>query len=139
STRALIARATTYSQLKNEAWAQRDLVAAVKSVSATKRDSRTKYALDAISWIYATSPNKSLRNGKEAVHYAKRACELDGWKHWGDSSDLAAAYGEGGDFDKAVDFQQKAIEAMPAKGKQFDQQNARLRLYQEHQPYRDVY
>lgn len=138
STRALVGRATTHSQLHNDAWAQRDLAAAIKLVSEAKVDANTKYALGRIAWVYATSPSKSLRNGNEAVRYEIRACELDGWKYWGFSSDLAAAYAEYGDFDKAIKFQQRAIKKMPQRGKQFDEQKARLKLYQQHEPYRDV-
>src|SRR5262249_2479543 len=54
-----------------------------------------------------------LRDGKQAVEHAPRACELTGWKEPACIATLAAAHAEAGDFDKAVAFQKQAL-AFPA-------------------------
>jgi hypothetical protein len=53
---------------------------------------------------------------------------------------LAAAYAECGDFNHAVEYQQKALDAMKAQGADADtlrQSEARLGLYRRSQPFRD--
>ena len=47
---------------------------------------------------------------------------------------LAAAHAELGEFDKAVEWQTKAIESAPKSQK--DQYEQRLKLYQDKKPYR---
>ena len=94
-------------------------------------------AKTARAWLRATCPNPAFRNGKDAVKDATDACKLCSWGDWDYIDTLAAAYAEAGDFDSAVKFEQKAI----AKAKKDDDTRgaqARLALYQKHQPYRDV-
>ena len=62
------------------------------------------------AWIQATCPVERLRNGPAAVTSARRACELTEWKRPNPLGTLAAAYAEAGDFERAVEFQQKANE-----------------------------
>jgi len=62
--------------------------------------------------IRATSTNAVLRDGTQAVNLAKKACELNGWKHWGCISVLAASFSEAGDFTSAVKYERQAL-AMP--------------------------
>lgn len=47
---------------------------------------------------------------------------------------LAAAYAELGEFDKAVEWQTKALASAPAEEK--DQYRDRLKQYQDRKPYR---
>ena len=47
---------------------------------------------------------------KRAIDHATRACELTKWKCSAYLDTLAAAYAEAGNFDEAVEFQQKAVE-----------------------------
>lgn len=62
--------------------------------------------------IRSTSTNEVLRNGGQAVKFAKKACELTGWKEWGCISSLASAYAETGDFASAIRYEQQVL-AMP--------------------------
>jgi hypothetical protein len=66
-----------------------------------------------------------VRDGKRAVEQAKRACELSGWKEPFFQEALAAAYAECGDFEKALEWQNKAIKLTLDKA---DLEAARVRL-----------
>ena len=72
-----------------------------------------------------------------AIDHATRACELTDWKSWSKLDTLAAAYAEAGKFDKAVEFQRKAVE-MATNDKEKNDMRERLTLYQVGKPYRDV-
>jgi tetratricopeptide (TPR) repeat protein len=87
-----------------------------------------------LAYLLAASPLPRLRDGAKAVHYATRACELNGWRDAWDLTILAAAYAENGDFDNAVLWQQKAIHLTPAEGRR-SMQNL-VQLYLDGKPYR---
>jgi tetratricopeptide (TPR) repeat protein len=59
-------------------------------------------ALNDLAWLLATASNPQLRNGKEAVLLAERACQLTQYKEAYPIGTLAAAYAEAGRFDDAV-------------------------------------
>jgi len=59
-------------------------------------------ALERLAWIAATDPRSELRNGREAVNMAERACELTGHKQARCLATLAVAYAEAGRFPEAV-------------------------------------
>jgi tetratricopeptide (TPR) repeat protein len=68
---------------------------------------------NAIAWILATSPQDALRNGKEAVTFALKACELTRHKNPLMLDTLAAAYAEAGQFDEAAEAAGEALKAAP--------------------------
>jgi len=91
-----------------------------------------------IAWILATHPQQKVRDGAKARDYANKACAMTGFRSANILDTLAAACAECGDYDEAVKWQKKALEApngLPAK----EIKNARLRLqmYEKHQPYRE--
>jgi tetratricopeptide (TPR) repeat protein len=97
----------------------------------------TALAMNCAAWTCATCPDDKVRNGKEAVEYATKACELNEWKNadWMDT--LAAAHAEAGDFKAAVDWQGKAIGLLSRDASQHGEFEARLKLYQDGKPYRE--
>jgi tetratricopeptide (TPR) repeat protein len=95
-------------------------------------------AANSLAWILATDRNDQIRNGEEAVRWARVACEGTGARNPEYLDTLAAAYAEAGQFDYAGQTAQKCIELTDAgKDSAFREEvGLRLRLYQEHKPFR---
>jgi tetratricopeptide (TPR) repeat protein len=73
-----------------------------------------------LSWVYATCPDLSYRNGPKAVELARRACELTDWKDANCRVALADAYlevfrttGENSDRESAIEELRAAHELNP--------------------------
>lgn len=116
--------------------AKGDLAAAIRDFEDAFR-SEPKYA-DAylnLAWTLATADDAEFRNGEKAKLAATIACELTSWKQVGPVRSLAAANAELGDFNAAVQIQQKAVELISEKNKPAEQ--TRLKLYLAGKPYRD--
>lgn len=88
------------------------------------------------AWIRATCPDPEIRDGTQAVSDAKRACDLDGWNDRFRLAVLAAAYAEAGQFDEAVRWEKKALEAPGHDPLAAGQVPDRLKLYQARKPLR---
>jgi tetratricopeptide (TPR) repeat protein len=78
------------------------------------------------------------RDGKLALEYAVRACELTKWKDSYCLEALAAAYAETGQFEEAVRWQEKAEKLFDEKDERItkDKLEAHLKLYQAKKPRR---
>ena len=72
--------------------------------------------LNNLAWLLATSADVTLRDGKEAVECAERACHLTLNKQTGYIGTLAAAYAEAGRFPEAVETAKRAIDLQNANG-----------------------
>jgi tetratricopeptide (TPR) repeat protein len=116
---------------------QGDLAGAIAEYKeAVRLDPNNGHIHDQLARLLATGPD-GLRDGKRAVALATRSCELSQWKFAGYIDTLAAAYAENGDFNKAVEYQKKAL-AFPSRAKgESKQAEQRLELYTRKQPYRD--
>jgi tetratricopeptide (TPR) repeat protein len=104
---------------------------------AIRLDPRDAQSHNNRAWLWATCPDEEYRDGKRAVESATRACELGEWKEPNLLGTLAAAYAESGDFDRAVELQEKKIKIKhdPKDMQGFED---RLKLYKEKKPYRDT-
>jgi len=87
-----------------------------------------------LAWLLSVAPDAKLRNGKLAVEYATRACELSDWKNAYDVGTLAAAYAETGSFAEAVNWEKKAI-LIGFPLKENEQAHRELDLFEEKRPY----
>ena len=91
-----------------------------------------------LSWVLATSPDDSLRDGKLALEYALKSCELTHYKKPHILSTLASAYAELGDFDNAIKWIEQGIELAEKTG--YDQKehlDKELESYKEKKPWRE--
>jgi hypothetical protein len=90
--------------------------------------------LEATAWFLSQCPDPRFRDGPRAVALATRACELDGWKEPILFESLAAAYAEDGNFDKAVEWQQKALDQ--SQPEDLIKVQERLAQFRRHEPCR---
>lgn len=107
---------------------------------AIRRDEEFLPPYFSLAQLYASCPNQKYRDGKKAVEKANRACELAGRNNSHILDALAAAYAEAGDFDKAVQWQTKAIELADKAENATERQKKilrhRLELYKSGKPFR---
>lgn len=87
--------------------------------------------------VLATAPDEKLRDGKKAVEFAKKAVDMIKWRDGRYLDTLAAAYAEIGDFDKAVEVQQQAIDDADFMKDEGEDARKRLKLYRDKKPFRD--
>jgi len=129
---AYFSRANIFLQKRDYRHALVDFQNAVQM--KTKRPERT---LNSLAWLRATCPEAKIRNGKEAVELALKACELSQWKDWGIIDTLAAAYAEQGDFEQAIKYQKQVLE-IGRSSNDYDKIKNHLALYEQHTPYREI-
>jgi tetratricopeptide (TPR) repeat protein len=122
----------------------------VASITVASLPLTSAFALNSRAWLRATCPDASFRNGKQALADAKSACNQASWTEDAYIDTLAAAHAEAGDFDSAIQFEQRAIkraheEAWAIKDPkqrqdyyehQLARYQRRLAAYQRHQPWR---
>ena len=93
-------------------------------------------AHNGLAWILAAGPD-GVRNGKSAVEHATRACELTEWRNPDYIDILAAAHAEIGDFDKAIEYQKRAL-SLPGYEEQHGALwRVKVEQFTRKQPYRD--
>jgi tetratricopeptide (TPR) repeat protein len=90
--------------------------------------------------LLATCPKRALRDGKNAVELGTKACELTKWNDFISLSALAAAYAEVGECKKAVEWQEKAMDAKGSliykRKRDVEESRKRLENYKEGKPAR---
>ena len=89
------------------------------------------------AWRLATCPAEQVRDGKRAVEAGKRACELTDYKSGDQLENLAAAYAEAGDFTEAVKWQKRRWQIPITPRRPATTAQKRLKLYEDHKPYRE--
>jgi len=96
-------------------------------------------ALNNLAWVLATYPADAIRDGKRAVELAMKATTLPGGEVPIVLRTLAAAYAESGDFSRAIDTAQHAIDLATAQNNTSLLGTLRheIELYQARTPYRE--
>jgi tetratricopeptide (TPR) repeat protein len=95
--------------------------------------------LNNLAWALASHPDPKIRNGKEAVELAEKACQLTGNQQPLFLGTLAAAYAEAGRFNEAVAAAERARDLARTNGwEQIAQRNEQLlELYRASKPYHE--
>lgn len=106
---------------------------------------RYQESLDSFKQAIEIDPNDELSHSslgdlyavlgryQEAIESSTQACRLSNYKDYDYIASLAAVYSQAGDFDKAVEYQEKAIEL--AKDENKEEYARRLDLYKAHKPW----
>jgi tetratricopeptide (TPR) repeat protein len=89
-----------------------------------------------LAWLEATCPDAQFQNPKKAIVAAEMAARLGTPGDYLILDTLAAAYASDGQFDKAIEVQQKAIAGAPPESMSAFEQ--RLSLYRIGRPFRNV-
>jgi tetratricopeptide (TPR) repeat protein len=91
-----------------------------------------------LSWLLATAPDPSVRNGLEALALAEQLQVVTGGQNPQALDALAAAYAEAGRFEDAIETGEQASRLAAPLGNQdlANQIDERLELYRSQQPYR---
>jgi tetratricopeptide (TPR) repeat protein len=102
---------------------------------AIRLDPKLADAYNNLAWVLGTCPQAGFRDGKKAVEYATKACELSDWKDPSSMDTLAAAYAEVGDFEQAIKWETNFLGTSNLSGEDTAGGKSRLALYQAHRPY----
>ncbi|MFQ5601408.1 MAG: tetratricopeptide repeat protein, partial [Candidatus Krumholzibacteriia bacterium] len=92
-----------------------------------------------MAWLLATHPEAEHRDGTQAVRLAERACRMTRDENPRFLDTLAAAYAEAGEFARAEETLEKAIEIARSSGdtRSAEGMAERLRSYRQQRPHRD--
>jgi tetratricopeptide (TPR) repeat protein len=104
--------------------------------NALEIDEKRDGVLNNLAWVLATSPDDEVRDGQKAVDYAKRAAELTEYKQAHILSTLASGYAEMGEFEKAKEWVNKALEISNDE-KQREGLAKELASYESDKPWRE--
>ena len=110
-----------------------------KALELSPKDNKERSGiLNNLSWTLSTSLAPEVRNGKRALELGIEACELTEYKKPHILSTLAAAYAETGQFDKAIEWSEKAVElGKESHEPQLEQLEAELESYRKKEPWRE--
>jgi tetratricopeptide (TPR) repeat protein len=100
-------------------------------------DPKDSDAFSSLAWVLATCPEDRVRDGKRAIEYAAKACDLSSWKESYFLATLAAAYAETGDFEEAIRWQKKALQSPEYEKDEGDSARQRIRLFESRKSYRE--
>jgi tetratricopeptide (TPR) repeat protein len=93
------------------------------------------------AWLRATSRDSNVRNGKQALSDAKEACKLTKDSDAQSLDTLAAAYAEVGNFEAAMEAEDRAIKAQMVSDEfnmaTQDVFQKHLTSFKQHRPIRD--
>lgn len=96
-----------------------------------------------LAWLLATCPDPGVRDGARALRQATLACEMTDWQLYHVIIVVAAAHAECGQFDKALEYERKAVrvarETLGDGVAQSIEEEAtpRVEAYKAHRPWRD--
>jgi len=128
---ALYNRSEAYLRNRQFARAKADIEAALAT------EARVPGLHMNLARVLATAPDPKLRDGRKAVDAARRAVDMLKYRDGRYLDTLAAAHAEAGEFDRAVETQQKALDDPEFMKDDGVAARKRLELYRQKKPYRD--
>ena len=101
-------------------------------------DPNNAQTLNNAAWLLATAKDANLRDGREAVRLAERAVQATQGRDPEVLGTLAAAYAEAGEFGKAAETEQQAVDLAGKLGNSqlAGELNGRMAQFQAHRPLR---
>lgn len=122
-----------------------DYESAIKSVGQIEIDTADEFQkqeaagiYNNLSWVLATSPNDKVRNGPRSLELAEKAAALSNYEAPHILSTLAAAFAEAGNFEKAVEWSEKAVELGDEENhEQLEQLELELESYKKGEAWRE--
>jgi len=93
--------------------------------------------MNELAWFLASSDKASVRNPEKAVKLAQRVCGLTDYKRPEFLDTLAVAYAAAGNFSKAIEITEKALELCQSSEQETlkKELGSRLALYKAGKPY----
>jgi spermidine synthase len=93
--------------------------------------------MNELAWILASSDKTAVRNPEKAVKLALQVCEFTDYKRPEYLDTLAVAYAAAGNFGKAIEITEKALELCRSSGQETlkKELESRLVLYKAGRPY----
>jgi tetratricopeptide (TPR) repeat protein len=128
---ALYNRSEAYLRSKQFAKAKQDIDAALEN------EDKVPGLHMNLARVLATAPDPKLRDAKRALTEAQKAVDMIKYRDGRFLDTLAAAYAEAGQFDKAVETQQRAIDDPEFMKDEGEAVRQRLKLYRDKKPFRD--
>ncbi len=124
-----------------------DLIRSAETEQGLETSEADDGVLNNLAWVLATTPEDDLRDGERAIELATKAAEMSNFEKPHILSTLASGYAETGDFDKAIEWIDKAIEVNQSKAEKStdktetdEQQESledELESYKQKKPWRE--
>jgi tetratricopeptide (TPR) repeat protein len=105
---------------------------------AVSIDPNNVESLSSLALLLASCPDGFVRNGKEALALARKACKLTKWRDGFCLEALAASFAAIGDFKSAIKYQEQACSKCDEFDPWFTQAQEALELYRQHKPRREI-
>ncbi len=94
-------------------------------------------ALNNLAWVLAVCRDANIYNPTAAVKFALKTCELTQYSNLDSLDTLAVAYAAAGDFPKAIEIAEKALQLAVDNEKLISEMQERIELYKANKPYYD--
>jgi len=94
-------------------------------------------AMNELAWYLAADPKITAHNPYRAIQLAEDACKITHYRDPGNLDTLAVAYAAAGNFSKAIEITEKALELCQSSGQETlkKELESRLVLYKAGKPY----
>jgi tetratricopeptide (TPR) repeat protein len=89
-----------------------------------------------LAHVLSVCPDASLRDGKKALEYAHKVCELTAWHDAVGIDLLAMAYAASGDYSEAIKLEEALLRSSRTE-KDRKPAQARLKLYRQNKPFHE--